>query len=59
MEIVHQLSCLVAMTAELCYGTVPMVTNSFSLETMPLKVSVLATKLSHRVQGTRNYSLLF
>ena len=55
MEIVHQLSCLVAMTAELNLGPVSMTTNSFSLENLPLRVSVLATQLSRRIQGNESF----
>ena len=51
IEIVSQLSCLVAMTAELCYGTVSMDTVSLPLDNLPLRASVFASQLSHRVKG--------
>ena len=51
IEIVSQISCLVAMTAELCCGTVSMDIVSLPLDSIPLKASVFASQLSHRVKG--------
>ena len=51
IEIVSQISCLIAMTAELCCGTVSMDTISLPLDNLPLKASVFASQLSHRIKG--------
>ena len=48
MEFLEQLSSMVAMTAELCCGTIDVTTRSLTIEEIPLQASLFCTEIVHR-----------